>query len=240
MTKLDHDSSISHSHRHSHFAYARLRRRKNPGTDPAPPATGPARGTRGQEPRPRLGRAAAGRPGRVGDARRRAGRVPGRVLPEPTGRRALAGGRRGLRRQPMERHALGVGPLPAADPRIALPGRRGGQCASNRLSVPAAAVGLRLCPARSAARAATHFLRGQHGPPGFRHCQTVDRSLAWRARRSTQPARGDARTEQFGAGGHRGANGANPVLDRAEGRRGPAGPGRSWTTPINGGGTSRI
>ena len=42
-------------------AYARLRRRKNPGTDPAPPPTGPARGPRGQEPRPRLGRHAAGR-----------------------------------------------------------------------------------------------------------------------------------------------------------------------------------
>ena len=71
---------------------------------------------------------------------------------------------------------------------LALPGRRGGQRASNRLSVLAAAVGLRLCPARSAARAAAHFLRGQHGPPGFRHCQTARSFSAWRARRSTASA----------------------------------------------------
>ena len=80
---------------------------------------------------------------------------------------SLAGGRRGLRRQPMARHALGVGPLPAADPRTALPGRRGGQRASNRLSVPAGAVGLRPYPARSAARAAAHFLGASMVRLGF-------------------------------------------------------------------------
>ena len=127
--------------------------------------------------------------GGADDARRRTGRLSRRLLPQPTGRRAVADGRRRVRRRPMERHALGAGPLPAADPRAALSGRRGGQRAANRLPLPAAAAGLRLHPARSAARAATHLLGGRHGPPRLRHRQAGRSSWPWPASCCTTSAR---------------------------------------------------